>query len=155
MRHALALVAILIPALSSAAHAQAMVTASAPESIVAVLQSEGLQAKLGKDNLGDPIINSAAAGANFDVFFYDCAAGKDCGSVQFSACFDLKNGSTVELMNEWNTEMRYGKADLGAESDPCLKMDVEMIAGLPQATFQEVLRNWTAVLGKYVVKIDY
>jgi hypothetical protein len=34
-------------------------------------------------------------------------------------------------------------------------MDVEMIAGLPQATFQEVLRNWTAVLGKYVVKIDY
>ncbi len=135
--------------------AQDMVLATQPEVVAAQMQESGLKAKLGKDDLGDPVINSAAAGVNFDVFFYDCTGGKDCGSVQFSSCFDLKDGLTLEAANTWNYDMRYGKASLNKDMDPCLKMDIDLTSGMDAGTFQHVLVSWDQILGKFVKDIGY
>jgi len=147
--------AALVSLAALPAAAQEMVLATQPDVIVSQLQAAGLKAKLGTDDLGDPIINSAAAGVNFDVFFYDCSAGKDCGSLQFSACFDLKDGLTYEAANTWNYDMRYGKASLNEDMDPCLKMDLDIGAGVTADTFQHMLTTWDQILGKFVKDINF
>jgi Putative bacterial sensory transduction regulator len=145
----------LLATTTSAAMAQDMVLATAPDVVAAQMQDAGLKAKIGTDGQGDPMISSATAGVNFDVFFYDCAGGKDCGSIQLNSCFDLAKGLDHTAMNTWNYEMRYGKASVNDEGDPCLKMDIDMTAGVTAQTFAHSLDTWSQILGKFVKDIGY
>jgi hypothetical protein len=60
--------------------------------VAAWLQKAGYKAELTKDESGDPLINSAAEGQTFKIYFYDCNEAKRCKALQFSAGFDLKTG---------------------------------------------------------------
>jgi hypothetical protein len=148
-------ITIVCMTIATSALAQDLLRASVPEGIAEQFQLAGLQVKIGQDDFGDPMISSSASGANFDLYFYNCQDGKDCLSVQFSACFDLIEGEKMTVINSWNSDMRYGKAHLDEEFDPCLKMDVDMAGGTPVATFQSALDTWTKILGRFVGKIDY
>ena len=139
----------------STAHAQDLVNATAPEPIAALMQDAGLQAQIDKDNSGDPTIISSVSGANFNVLFYGCTAGADCTSLQFYACFKVATPPSLEVINKWNIEIRYGKAYLDAESNPCLEQDVDMTYGIAPDTFKNALQNWAQVLGKYTTTIGY
>ena len=138
-----------------AASAADLLTATAAEPIAAIMQDAGLQADIGTDASGDPIIASSTAGAKFSVLFYGCSGGKDCTSVQLNACFDLTDGTTLEIANAWNKDMRYGKASLDENLDPCLLMDINMAAGIAPDTFRNSLDNWSQILGKFIAAIGY
>ncbi len=153
--HSMLLITAASLALPCAALAQDLLMASAPDTLAAQFQEAGMQAKLGKDDVGDPMISSSASGANFDLFFYDCKDGKDCKSVQFDACFDMKDGVKLDVINTWNYDMRYGKASVDDQMDPCLKMDVEMTGGLSKENFAMLLDTWTKILGRFVTAIGY
>lgn len=141
--------------IASAATAQDLLMASAPEDIAAVMQDAGLQAKIDKDPTGDPIINSSVAGANFNVLFYGCTAGADCSSVQFNACFKMDQPTTLDVINKWNVDMRYGKANLDPKMNSCLQQDIDMSAGIAPDTLKNALQNWSQVLGKFTTTIGY
>ncbi len=148
------LLSAVFAASASAATAQEMLTATA-DPIAAVMQDAGLQAEVGTDNSGDPMITSSAAGANFFVLFYGCTAGKECTSVQLNACYDLPKGTTLDIVNTWNKDMRYGKASINEDLDPCLMMDIDMMAGTSPATFKNSLQNWSQILGKFNTAIGF
>lgn len=142
-------------AAASPAIAQDLLTAATAEPIAALMQEAGLQADVSTDSAGDPLITSSASGANFSVLFYGCTAGKDCTSVQLNACFDLPNGTTLDITNTWNKDMRYGKASLNENLDPCLMMDIDMTAGIAGDTFRSSIKTWSQILGKFTTAIGF
>lgn len=141
--------------MASAAGAQDLVMATAPEPIAAIMQDAGLQAQVDKDPTGDPIINSSVAGANFNVFFYGCTSGANCTSVQFNACFKLTTPTAMDVVNKWNSDMRYGKAHLDDKGNTCLKQDIDMSAGIAPDTLKSALSTWSQILGKFTTTIGY
>jgi hypothetical protein len=144
---AAALLAISAPALAQT------VTAD-PQRLVSALQSAGYQADLGKDNTGDPMISSAAAGSKFVVLFYNCTDHAACQTIQFQTAWAMKNKPTLSAINEWNHGNRFGRAYLDKEGDPGIVMDVNLDkGGMPASLFRDNLEVWAAVLGNFKKQI--
>lgn len=142
-------------ALPGAALAQ-NITADDPGKIAATLQEAGYKAELTQDDQGDPKIKSSAGGANYSIYFYGCANNKHCQSIQFSAGFDLTNGTTLEVVNDWNTKKRYGKVYLDADKDPYIEMDVNLAyGGVSRKGFLDTLDSWDRLLSDFQAHIDW
>ena len=140
---------------ASAAEAQ-MVRAQDPQSLVKALQARGYVAQLTTDRTGDPLIRSAASGTNFQIFFYNCTNNKECATVQFHAGYDLKTGTSLVSINEWNRTQRFGRAYLDKENDPILEMDVDLDdGGVSQLLFIDNLEFWTSSMGGFEKHIGF
>ncbi len=125
-----------------------MVCASNPQTVVAALQEAGLQAKLGKDGTGDPMIESAAAGYNFTVFFYGCSANRNCDSMQFRVNFKADPTNTFAQANRWNSAKRFLSLSVGKDQGMAAFHDVTTVGGISQANFADVLVWWSTMLGQ-------
>ena len=152
----MALAAAMALAAGGTAHAQAIHNdgMTGPE-VVAWLQKGGYKAELTKDDGGDPMINSAANGASFKVYFYDCNEAKRCKALQFSAGFDMKEGLTLAKANEWNRKNRYLKAYLDDDMDPYVQYDVNVNAGRTVAGLDDDFGVWTGMLDDFTTFIDW
>lgn len=137
-----------VVSLTPAASAQTLVKAT-PEAIAKLLQDEGYKAQVGKDNQGDPKIESAAEGVNFTVYFYGCEKGANCDDIQFSAGFEDTRANATAI-NEWNKNQRFAKAYLDAEGDAHFETDVHLDdAGIPLPLLKTYLDLWTSTLAKF------
>lgn len=125
-----------------------MVCASNPKSVVEAFREAGLKAKLQLDSEGDPLIESAASGYNFDTFFYGCVETKACDSLQFRVTFVKEPENTVELANKWNSKKRFSMMYVTGEAQLVVNFDVTTIGGLNKKNFADVLATWESVLGE-------
>jgi hypothetical protein len=123
--------------------------------VVAWLQKGGYKAELTKDDGGDPMINSAAEGQTFKIYFYDCDEAKRCKALQFSAGFDLKTPLKYEKINEWNRKNRYLKAYLDDDGDPYVQYDVNVNAGRTVAGLDDDFGVWTGMIDDFTTFIDW
>jgi hypothetical protein len=123
--------------------------------MAAAVSALGFRAALERDEYDDPIIRSAAEGLNFSIIFYGCTDGADCGSIQFSAWFDLDARATAAAMNAWNRKVRFGQTFIDDEGDPHLQLDIEMAGGLPRANFDALFVRWQSLLGTFKDHIDW
>lgn len=148
--------AIMATAMVAAVPAAAQtVQATQPETIIRALQDAGYRATLSKDNDGDPLIKSGAAGVDFSVLFYNCTANKDCKTVQFYAGF-VKKGLTLETMNQWNASHRFARAYIGDDKDPRIEMDLDLDdGGISAALFKANIATWESLLGDFQKAIDF
>lgn len=120
--------------------------------LVRVLQDAGYKAKLDKDGDGDPRIETSMSGAKVFVHFYDCKQDR-CGSLQFLMAMDLKDGSTWEAMNRFNSEYRYGRAHLDDEMDPFLRFDFEVLHTARTEHIVSQIDIWEDVLNTFLKAI--
>lgn len=128
--------------------ARGMVCASDPQTVVAALQQAGLQAKLGTDETGDPMVESAAAGYNFTIFFYGCNAGAKCDSLQFRVNFKPDATNTLGQANRWNAAKRFLTLSVAENQGMAAFHDVTTVGGVNAANFQDVLVWWNTMLGQ-------
>lgn len=135
--------------------AVADIDASSEQLIADFLQKEGYQAKLEVLDDGEPVIRSSEAGSDFSIYFYDCTNGTNCKTIQFFTAYDLDNGMTMDQVNTWNREFRFGKVYLDDENDPFLEMDVNLDYGVSEGNFLDTLDWWTVVLGRFEEYIDW
>lgn len=135
------------------ARAQDAVTAT-PERITQILQDLGYRAQIDEDSYGDPLIISAAEGVDFRVVFYNCEDG-ECGSIGFSAGFDLASASTATAMNEWNRGKRFARGFIDDEGDPFLVMDLDLEHGMDDEAFKGNLALWANLLSDFQTHIDW
>uniref|UniRef100_B0T052 YbjN domain-containing protein n=1 Tax=Caulobacter sp. (strain K31) TaxID=366602 RepID=B0T052_CAUSK len=151
----MALAAAMALAAGGAAHAQAIHNdgMTGPE-VAAWLQKGGYKAELTKDDGGDPLINSAAEGQTFKIYFYDCKDAR-CKALQFSAGFDLKEPLKYEKINEWNRKNRYLKAYLDDDGDPYVQYDINVNAGRTVSGLDDDFGVWTGMLGDFTKFIDW
>lgn len=98
------------------------------EDVVTIFQNEGYKAKLGVDNVGDPMIETSVSGIPTNVFFYDCDNGY-CKDIQFNAYWTLDTPLSQLVIASWNEDFRFGKAHLDAEGDPQINIDLQLNSG--------------------------
>lgn len=123
------------------------------QEIAKVLQDKGYKAEIGKDSEGDPMISSAAEGANFQVLFYGCKSGR-CNSIQFSAAYDLPKGMELQKINQWNVKTRFGRAFLDEVNDPFVQMDVDLEFGSTTESVANNLETWILVFREFRKFVD-
>ena len=75
------------------------------DQMVEIMKTHGLPARIDKDDRGEVIVRSRAAGINFDVYFFHCVDGA-CREIQFAAGWN-NSTATPGKINEWNTTKRY------------------------------------------------
>jgi hypothetical protein len=124
------------------------------EEVAAVLRDAGYRAEIGVDKVGDPQVKSAAEGVEYNVNFYGCQNGR-CKSIQFSVGFDMKQGTTMERMNDWSRRFRFGKVYIDDENDPYLQMDLDVEDGVTTEFLKSNVLRWNAVLGDFKKHIDW
>ena len=129
--------------------ANADVLAARPESLVEALQTAGYQAKLGKDDSGDPMIESRAAGYRFRVIFYGCKDGANCSHVTFQAGFGTKQKPTLEQINNWNYEKAITKAAVDKEGDPWVRIGLWLSVPVSDDYMKSFLELWDQSLGEF------
>lgn len=138
------------PAMASdnAACPAGLICATDPKGVAKIMMDEGFRATMDVDKGGDPLISSAAAGYNFDVFFYGCTDHKACDSIQFRATFERNASSDVVQMNRWNAETRFGQMSVNDKGVISLSYDISTIGGLNKRNFADVLSWWSTILGQ-------
>ena len=143
---------------ASPAGAAPSVSSYDPQSIVRALQDEGFKAELGKDGEGDPRIESAANGSRFFIFFYACKQHRNCEDLQFHSSYDTADGKgpSLEAINQWNLNDRFGQASLDATKDPSVTMSVLFTKGaMSKDAFIEHLDVWIASMGRFEKHIGW
>ena len=135
--------------------AQAIVSAEDPSSLVAIIQTLGFQARLDTDNVGDPMIRSSAGGVDFNITFYGCTKNRRCQSLRFASGYDLADGTTLEVLDDWNEEQRFASAYLDDEDDPWLQMDLNTAGGITQTNFAKNFELWQSMMAEFEEHIDF
>jgi hypothetical protein len=133
----------------STAAAAEIVTAEDPKELASIIRELGFQAKIEKDDVGDPLIRSSAGGVDFTIYFYDCTRNRRCQSLHFSAGYDLPDGTTLEAVQRWNADKRFASAYVDHESDPFLQMDINMEGGVTRENFESSFDLWQTVKGEF------
>jgi len=129
--------------------------ATNPRKLVEVIQDLGYRARLETDGVGDPMIISSAAGAEFRIYFYGCSRGKDCTTLLFKAGFDLIMGTTLETVDAWNEGALLGRAYLDDEDDPWIELGVNMKGGVSRSNFEVTFGRWESILSDFQRHIDF
>jgi len=124
-----------------------LICASAPDTVAKAVQTAGYKAKLGKDDGGDPKIDSAAAGYDFQIYFYDCENHVQCGSIQFVITFTREGYEDATLAEQWNESSRMGKAYLEKDGSLTVRHDISTVGGINQKNFEDTINWWSTVLG--------
>jgi Putative bacterial sensory transduction regulator len=124
------------------------------DEVALVMKARGLPATVGKDGVGDPNITSKFNGLNFEVIFYDCA-GARCKAIQFSRGFDTDEGVTLEKLNEWNRDFRFGRAFRDNENDPYVQMDVDVELGATIESVGSNLQTWLDVMEAFAQTLGW
>lgn len=123
----LSLIAFMTFVFAAPVQAQTVV-ATNPGTIIQALQSAGYRAVLGRDEQGNPKIDTTAGGTNFVVYFFDCTNGRDCRAIQFHSSYET-TAPALETVNRWNRDYRYARAFVTADNNPALELDINLDAG--------------------------
>ena len=146
LKHAIAGATLFMSALSAAPLAAKNITADVDQ-IAELLRKEGFQAKVQGESDARHI-KTGMAGYDFLILPFDCdSEGGNCKSVQFYAAFTAENKPTLEEMNSYAAENRFGRIYLDVDRDPVIEMDIDLEAGgMSEALFMDNLAYWEAIM---------
>ncbi|MDD7969502.1 YbjN domain-containing protein [Roseinatronobacter alkalisoli] len=139
-------------ALAPAAIAQSLIDAGDVDAIANIARGYG-SATIQSDNVGDPQILGRIDGVMYTVNFYGCTNGADCTTVQFRAGWKNPGDITLDDMNLWNQDKRFGKAYLDFEDDPVIEWDVNLFGGVSTQNLDDTFDWWRIVLENFTA--DY
>lgn len=135
------ILALCLAAGSAGAEEQVLSTAD-PAVVLDIAKGYG-SATLEKDSDGDPKIAGRIQGVRYTVFFYDCAKGENCRSVQLSTGY--VDPFTIEKANEWNAKYRWVKA-YGKDGSN-FRMDFDFEGGVTRKYVDVQFGRWEDFIG--------
>lgn len=134
---------------------QDLVSAEDPARLAAVIQDLGFQARVDKDSSGDPLIRSSAGGGDYQIEFYGCTQNRRCKTLRFYSGYDLTDGTTLEVVNQWNLDKRFASAYMDDEDDPFLQMDINMEGGISRESFETSVALWQSLKGQFETHVGF
>ena len=142
--------AVLLGSIAGTVPAAAGNVTADVDRIAAILQKEGYQAKRAGEG-ADPRIETAMGGYSASIYFYGCDdKGQACKSVQFYAGFNPKTSPTLQGMNDYSKDNRFGRVYLDKDNDPVIEMDIDLEAGgMSEELFLDNLAYWNSILGAF------
>jgi hypothetical protein len=127
----------------------ALITGSSLDAIVSALEERGFKVQLTKDNDGDPLIESTDDDEPFSVRFYGCSKGSGCDSIDFISGWDLTDGTTADVIEEWNGDRLWGRAFLDSDDDPWIDFPVNLKGGVTVENLKDTVSWWWSILNDF------
>lgn len=150
----LALCALLGPLLVLPLQAEAqlggLVTGQDVDRVVELASAYGPAERRYDDAEDGPWIRAEMDGVVYTISFLNCTAGADCASVQLRAWWESQGVHTIEQMNQWNRDRRFGTAYLDSNMNATIEFDVNLLGGVTAVNFDDTLQWWQVVLQEFV-----
>lgn len=147
------LAAAMVLATGAGAQAQTILDGANVDEIVKIAATYGA-AELGQQSNGDPRITGNINGITYQVFFLNCAENASCEDLNFYAGF-LDNKQTLDVINAWNRDKRFGKAYLDTDQDAVIEFDLNLEHGVTAENLDAAFRLWSLILDQYTTYIGY
>jgi hypothetical protein len=151
MRSALLAAALSLAALPAAG--QELIDGSKVDDIVTLARGYGA-ATLEDQPGGAPRIAGNINGVPYYVFFMNCAAAAPCEDINFYAAFAGVK-PTMDALNAWNRDKRFGNAYLDADLDAAIEFDVNLEHGVSRDNLDAAFSLWSVLLGEYTAYVGY
>ena len=135
------------------AQAQTLVDGNQIDEILNIARGYG-SATMETQSNGDPKITGKIEGVTYQVFFMNCTDNSACEDLNFYAGF-LDNKQTLEVINSWNRDKRFGKAYLDSDLDAVIEFDLNLEHGVTRENLDAAFSLWTLVLDQYTTYIGY
>lgn len=104
---------------------------------------------------GDPMLSGKIEGVSYYVFFRNCSdSNTDCEDLNFYAGF-LDNKQTMEAINAWNRDKRFGKAYIDADLDAVIEYDVNLEYGVDRRNLDSSFAVWSLILKQFAEYIGF
>ncbi len=127
-----------------------LVNAKNPQTIKAIVESQGWPATLISKPGEDPYLESNRNGLKFLVLFMNCTDNKNCKTLQYYMGFSDAKNVSLDRFNEWNKTKRFARAYRDDEGDPVLEMDVDVdFAGIPRENIGETFNTWASLMDSF------
>ncbi len=123
------------------------------EEVIAWLQSGGYAAKVVTREDGKRHIESWSQGTLFNIFTPGCQSGR-CASLELVFAFSSKGKFDVSRLNEWNSDVPWGKAYGDEVNDPCLDMDIALSPGGTFESLNDQFGTWNNILSNFIAKYN-
>ncbi|RYE60749.1 MAG: YbjN domain-containing protein [Hyphomicrobiales bacterium] len=108
-----------------------------------------------KASNSDPLISGKIEGVSYYVYFRNCSdSNTACEDLNFYAGF-LDNKQTMEAINAWNRDKRFGKAYLDADLDAVIEFDVNLEYGVTPKNLDSTFGVWSLILEQYAEYIGF
>lgn len=131
--------------------AQSWVDGSQVDEVATLARGYGTASAETSSN-GAPMIVGEANGLSYRIFFQNCTDDADCRDIRFYSVF-IGNKPTLEMMNEWNRDKRWGKAYADSDLDAVIEWDVNLVHGVAPQNLDDSIRIWTTILDQYATFI--
>lgn len=142
-----------VAASALSAQAQTVVDGAQVDEILNLARGYG-SASLETQSNGDPKITGKVEGVTYQVFFMNCTNNTNCEDLNFYAGF-LDNKQTLDVINAWNRDKRFGKAYLDSDLDAVIEFDVNLEHGVTRDNLDAAFPLWTLILDQYTTYIGY
>lgn len=133
--------------------AQAIVDGTQVEEILNLARGYGA-ANLETQSNGDPKLAGKIEGVTYHVFFMNCTDNSNCEDINFYAGF-LDNKPSLEMINDWNRDKRFGKAYLDSDLDAVIEFDVNLEYGVTRQNLDAAFSVWSLVLDQFTTYIGH
>lgn len=151
---AILVAAVLVLAGSAGVSAQETVDGTSVDEIANVARGYG-SVTMDKATNGDPMISGKIEGVSYYLFFRNCSdANVDCEDLNFYAGF-LDNKQTMEAINAWNRDKRFGKAYLDSDLDAVIEFDVNLEYGVAKQNLDSTFSVWSLILKQFAEYIGF
>ncbi len=143
------------PAGPPAGQGAALLEATYPARLADLIRNAGYEAVLDKTDSGNPVIDSAAEGANFAIYFVECENGADCWAVHFVSAFTLNEPVGLEVLNDWNRDRTIGQASLLEDDAAQIAHYMTLRHGVSEGNFLYMFDQWRIALRDFMVHIGF
>jgi hypothetical protein len=145
--------AVLSTLAAGPAQAQSVIDGTAVDEIVTLARGYGA-ATLESQGDGNPRIAGNIKGVPYYVFFMNCTDHAACEDINFYAGFaDIK--PTMDALNAWNRDKRFGNAYLDADLDAAIEYDVNLEYGVTRENLDAAFGVWSVLLEQYTEYVGY
>lgn len=143
-------------AITPNAGAQQWIDAKDPKTLFALAKTEGFAPEMMSKTGESPSFRMTTDGHKSLILFMDCDdSNTQCKTIQFYAGYSVDDLFSVDRVNEWNRDKRFGRAYVDKSGDPVVEMDLDLdFNGLPRANVVESFRVWRSIVRSFATFVN-
>lgn len=150
----LILAGVMLALSSGVATAQALVDGTSIDEIANIARGYG-SVSVETASSGNPMISGKIDGVSYYLFFRNCSeAHTDCEDLNFYAGF-LDNKQSLDAINAWNRDKRFGRAYLDGDLDAVIEYDVNLEYGISRQNLDSSFGVWSLLLRQFSDHIGF
>ena len=152
---AMILGAVAVLGATVGAQAQTILDARDVDAIMDIARAYGTTSMETQDDNGHPMIAVSTPTFTYYVKLRNCdASHANCEDINFYAGFaNVK--PTLDAINSWNMEWRFGNAYLDQDLDAVIEYDLNLVYGVTRDNLDAAFALWGELVTEYVSYIGY